>query len=78
MPSGAIQQSGSCGMFSTSQSNLLHAGTKEGLAMVLLSEVYQSNSNSFCFVLFLPKIKESYQTLDLHFPELVGTESSVN
>lgn len=77
MPNGAIQLSGSCGMFSTSQSDLLHAGTEEGLAMVLLSEVYQSNS----FVLscwFLPEIKENYRALDLHFPESVETESSAN
>lgn len=57
MPNGSIQQSGSCGMFSTSQSNLLHAGTKEGLAMVLLSEVYQSNSFFVLFCFYLKQRK---------------------
>lgn len=29
-------------------------------------------------VLFLPEIKENYQALELHFPELVDTESSAD
>lgn len=77
MPNGAIQQSGSCGMFSTSQSNLLPAGTEEGPAMVFVSEVCQSNS-FVLFCLFLPEIKENYRALDLHFPELVDPESSAS